>query len=82
LHEKTSNHLKYHGEKPHTMAGGSNFILTADTVAHYVPPGTGCTPGAPPHSPLGSLPAADGKSTEFTHSIGRRSIINCKAYQK
>jgi hypothetical protein len=38
LHEKTSNHLKYHGEKPHTMAGSLNFTftLTVDTVAHYV----------------------------------------------
>ena len=40
---------------------------------HYVPPGTGCAPGALPDSPLGSLPAADGKSTEFTRSTGRRS---------
>jgi hypothetical protein len=60
------------------MAGSLNFTftLTVDTVAHYVPPGTGCAHGAPPDSPLGSLPAADGKSTEFTHSIGRRSKID------
>jgi hypothetical protein len=34
LYEKTSNHLKYYGEKPHTVAGGLIFTLTVDTVAH------------------------------------------------
>jgi hypothetical protein len=68
--------------KPNPSSNLDNSIIIRrepmeEELPHYVPPGTGCAHGAPPESPrLESLPTADGKWTEFTHSIGRRSKRN------
>jgi hypothetical protein len=68
--------------KPNPRSNLDNSIMIRrepmeEEPPHYVPPGTGCAHGAPPESPrLESLPTADGKWTEFTHSMGRRSQRN------
>jgi hypothetical protein len=45
-------------------------------TASLCPARDGMRPRGPSRLPPGSLPAADGKSTEFTHSIGRRSFFS------
>jgi hypothetical protein len=68
--------------KPNPLSDPASKIMIRrepmkEQPLHYVPPGAGCAPWAPPESPLSlatSIPG-DAKSTEMTHSIGRRPKI-------